>query len=45
MVKPRFYPKEIWPASWFHDEMMGDMFYNTPTIPARKFEYRDKNLN
>ena len=25
--------------------MIGDTFYNTPTIPTRKFENRDKNLN
>ena len=25
--------------------MIGDTFYDTPMIPARKFEFRDKNLN
>ena len=44
-VKPRFYPKKIWSAYWFHNKMIGDTFYNTPTIPTRKFENRDKNLN
>ena len=44
-VKPRFYPKKIWSAYCFHNKMIGDMFYNTPTIPTRKFENRDKNLN
>ena len=38
------YPKEICPAYWFHKEMIGNTSYNTPTIPTRKFRFRDKNL-
>ena len=44
-VKPRIYPKGNWPAYWFHNEMIEDTVYNSPTIPTRKFEYRDKNLS
>ena len=31
-------------AHCFHDEIFGDMLYNTPTLPRRVFKYKDKNL-
>ena len=35
----------MFPAFWFHDEIIGNISYNVITISKREFKYKDKNLN
>ena len=43
-TKGIYYPHCFIQTYWFHDEIIGDMLYNVPVIPIKKFRCIHKNL-